>query len=557
MAAVIPSRDRIIQEVVRCAKDPIYFIKNYVYIQHPQMGKIKFNTYDFQDACVKEFLNHRFNIVLKARQLGLSTLVAAYCLWLSIFHKNKSILVLATKLDVAQNFIKKVKFMKDSLPPFLAIAKVTGESKKHLEFSNGSQVKAIPTTDDAGRSEALTLLIVDEAAFIEGFEEIYKSIFPTLSAGGSAIMISSPRGTAGVFYDTWIAAESKKNEYNPIKLMWNVHPDRDEVWYKSQAANMTPKDLAQEHNCDFTTSGDTFLAAGDIQWVKSCIQHPIEMTGPSRDIWVWKHPSPEHKYLISADVARGTAEGDFSTFQVIDITENEQVAEYQGKLPPEKLHEPMIEMGNLYNTALICVENNSFGYSTAVELKKSKYPRLYYEDYARESLAGLPITDDETLPGYYQHLDRDLVMNKMDSLIRNKIIKLYSSRLVRELETFITNTRGKAVASKGKRDDLVMALAIGIWISEMGFSGITVDHLELAKTLLAHTGVSSKQVSLPGLPRPQQVFFGNTSPITGNGLQPRSDAYKEAMSMLPRGAPTNPYDFSWMYQGLTPAKKKM
>ena len=451
--------------------------------------------------------------------------------------------------------MKKVKFMKDSLPPWLVLAKVTTESKKHLQFSNGSQVKAIPTTEDAGRSEALTMLIVDEAAFIEGFEEIYKGIFPTLSTGGRAILISSPKGTSGVFYDTWVAAEAKKNEFNPIKLKWDVHPEHGPDWFASQAANMSAKDLAQEHLCDFQSSGDTYMAAGDIQWVKDNVCPPVEMKGYTKDIWVWKRPIPEHKYFISADVSRGDAK-DYSTFQVIDVNECEVAAEYQGKIAPEKFHEPLIETGTEYNMALICQELNTYGYACGVELKKSGYPNLYYEKYPKESLQGLPINDDDAMCGYTTHLDRPLMLEKLDSLIRNKILKTYSSRLVREFETFVYNGK-KALASKGKNDDLVMALAIGVWLVDMAAGKNSVSGYEMAKALLAQTGHSSRAVvNVSGMDkRNPSVYFGQNSFNNNGSPQARSPQYQEAMKEyagLMRKPAFDPYDFSWVYPTTKP-----
>ena len=98
-----------VREIVKCGKDPVYFMNKYLKIQHPLKGLIPFKTYPFQDDCVKEFNDHRFNIILKSRQLGLSTLVAAYSVWQAIFYKEKNILIIATKLAVAQNFIRKVR----------------------------------------------------------------------------------------------------------------------------------------------------------------------------------------------------------------------------------------------------------------------------------------------------------------------------------------------------------------------------------------------------------------------------------------------------------------
>jgi len=165
MSLVAPNhaftKEEQIKEIIRCGRDPIYFINTYACIQHPTLGTIPFNTYPFQDDCVKAFQDHRLNIILKSRQLGLSTICAAYATWMAIFQKDRSILVIATKLATAVNFIKKVHVVLRSLPKWLLLPKFE-PSKQSISFSNGSQIKAIPTSDDAGRSEALSLLIVDE-----------------------------------------------------------------------------------------------------------------------------------------------------------------------------------------------------------------------------------------------------------------------------------------------------------------------------------------------------------------------------------------------------------
>jgi hypothetical protein len=139
------------QELLRCAKDPVYFMKTYVKIVHPTRGRLPFNTYTFQDDCVNAFLEHRFNIILKSRQLGLSTVTAAFSVWFALFNRDKSVLVIATKLDVAMNFIKKVMVVLNNLPPwFSSVFKISGETKKSVTLSNGSSITAVPTSEDAG-----------------------------------------------------------------------------------------------------------------------------------------------------------------------------------------------------------------------------------------------------------------------------------------------------------------------------------------------------------------------------------------------------------------------
>ena len=182
-----------VQEIIKCGKQPSYFINRYCRIQHPVKGLVQFDTYDFQDDCVENFLEHRFNIILKSRQLGISTITAAYAAWLALFHKDKQILVIATKRTTAVNFIKKVKVIITKMPKWLMLSNIVANNTQGVEFANGSSVKAIPTSDDAGRSEALSLLIIDEAAFIKNFDDLWAGLYPTLSTGGRTILLSTPK----------------------------------------------------------------------------------------------------------------------------------------------------------------------------------------------------------------------------------------------------------------------------------------------------------------------------------------------------------------------------
>ena len=293
-----------VAEILRCGKDPVYFMKKYVKIQHMLRGLIPFETYDFQDECVASFEKNRFNIVLKSRQLGLSTVTAAYATWFAIFKKDKNILVIATKLQTAMNFIKKVKIMLEGLPKWLLLTKYE-PTKQSVRFHNGSNITAIPTSPDAGRSEALSLLIVDEAAFIRDFEEIWTGLYPTLSTGGNAIIISTPNGVGGQYYRLWMEGETKQNEFNTIKLPWYVHPEHDEIWFAKETKNLSKRSISQEFLCDFISSGDTFLQASDLENIRESIKNPIEKLGPQNGIWIWRRPEAGRKYIISADVSRG------------------------------------------------------------------------------------------------------------------------------------------------------------------------------------------------------------------------------------------------------------
>ena len=158
------------EEYIKCAKDPVYFFKKYCYIQHPSRGKILFNLYDFQEDLMDAVSENRFNVILKSRQLGISTLSAGYSLWLMLFQEDKNVLVIATKQEVAKNLVTKVRFMHQNLPSWLR-GNTEEDNKLSLRLKNGSQIKATSAAGDAGRSEALSLLVIDEAAFIDRIDE--------------------------------------------------------------------------------------------------------------------------------------------------------------------------------------------------------------------------------------------------------------------------------------------------------------------------------------------------------------------------------------------------
>ena len=536
MSRALTREDRI-NEIVRCGQDPVYFINEYMSVQHSTRGTVQFNTYPFQDDVIKSMQQNRFNIVLKSRQLGLSTITAAYAAWLALFYKDKNILIIATKKDVAMNLMKKVKFMIKSLPDWLVLPSFE-ETMTSLRFSNGSEIKAVPTSPDAGRSEALSLLIVDEAAIIRDFDEIWTGLAPTLSTGGSAIVLSTPYGVGGMYYKLWTEASAGQNNFNPITLPWYVHPEHDQAWFDNETKNLPKKKIAQEYLCDFITSGDTFLQADVLEVLREMIRNPTEKLGVgNKAVWVWQKPITNHRYVISADVARGDA-ADYSAFHIIDAETANVVAEYMGKIPPDRLAELMIEYGRMYNTALLCPENNAIGYPTAITLKRSGYPRLFYDNHRGDPFMHVSLDEDE-LPGFStQKNSRVQILSTLEELLRNKQLSSYSQRLYDQLQAFVWNG-SKPSALKDSHDDLIMSLAIGAWIVGGG-SGMTDQQNVMAIALLKGISVSRRNPNeLPGgINDVKPLVNPNISGINANSVHRPKDPSQV------RHADVN--DFSWL-----------
>ena len=481
--ASLKSKQGQIAEIVKCGKDPVYFMNKYLKIQHPLRGLIPFKTYPFQDDCVSEFNEHRFNIVLKSRQLGLSTLVAAYAVWQAVFYKEKNILIIATKLAVAQNFIRKVKTYLKSMPKWLLVPVITANNKQQVEFSNGSQIKAVPTSEDAGRSEALSLLIVDEAAFVRNFDELWMGLYPTLSTGGRAILLSTPNGVGGQYHEIYTKADRKENEFNPVKLMWDVHPERDDEWFNKETKNMSQKQVAQELLCDFASSGDTFLTNDILEKIRITTRNPIEKSGPENNVWYWEYPLEGVNYILSADIARGDS-GDYSTFHVINTHNMSVSVEYKGKIPPDQFAILVYDVAKRFNNAMVCPENNAYGYTMLIKLGDLAYKNLYFSSEKEKYRYLYGEGQNLGKAGFTTSKEsRDKILANFEEALRNGRIKTYSNRLYSELKTFIWNGK-KITAMKGYNDDLIMSLAIGSWLADSNSNTYNVSQIQQADAIL-------------------------------------------------------------------------
>lgn len=174
-----------LKTLVRVMKDPFFF-STFCYVINPVLGMVKFLLYPFQKAVLYQFMLNRFNIILKFRQAGITELISLYCLWLAMYHPNKKINIISIKDTVAKKVLKKIKFMYKNLPSYLQEPIINGRagefgSVSTIEFANGSVIESIPTSDQAGRSESLSLLVIDEAAIVRWASTIWTSAFPTLS----------------------------------------------------------------------------------------------------------------------------------------------------------------------------------------------------------------------------------------------------------------------------------------------------------------------------------------------------------------------------------------
>jgi len=484
----------IAEEYIRCSKDPIHFMKKYCMIQHPVRGKIPFHLFPFQEKTLTEFHKNRFNVVLKSRQTGISTLCAGFALWKMIFNSDFNVLVIATKQDVAKNLVTKVRVMHELLPSWLKNGSME-DNKLSLRLKNGSQIKAIASSPDAGRSEALSLLIFDEAAFIDDIEEIWLSAQSTLSTGGSCISLSTPNGVGNWFHKTWVGAEEQTNGFIPIKLHWTVHPERDQTWRAEQERLLGPKGAAQECDCDFVSSGDTVIPPELLMFYKEtyCIE-PIEKGGFDGNLWKWQYPEYTKSYMVVADVARGDG-SDYSAAHVIDVVNAEQVAEYKGKLDTKDFGNFLVTLSTEYNDALLVVENANVGWAAIQQVIDRGYKNLFYMskdlkyvDVENQFTNRYRAEDKGMVAGFSTtSKTRPLIISKLDEYFKDKSVIIRSNRLIDELFTFIFMS-GRAEAMRGYNDDLVMSFSIGLWVRDTALR-LRQEGIDLTKRAIG--GISS------------------------------------------------------------------
>ena len=532
-------RDIIREEYKKCLADPIYFMKKYVKIQHTERGTLPFELYPFQENALDDLVNNKYNIILKSRQMGISTLVSAYALWLMIFHTDKTVLVISRAQDASKEIVTKIRFANDHLPSWLKVPCVE-DNRLSMRLKNGSRVKAVASSPNAARGEAVSFLILDECAHIKEAEEIWVSAQATLSTGGSAVLLSTPNGVGGFFHKMWTDSESNESGFgfNTIKLPWNLHPERDQLWRDRQTTLQgDPRKAAQECDCDFTTSGHSVIEADILKWYReTTIKEPIEMRGNDKGLWIWEYPSYIKSYLVCADVARGDG-ADKSAFHVIDIENLTQVAEYRGVIDTKAYGNLLVSIATEYNNAILVVENNNIGWATLQQIIDRSYPNTFYSsadatyvDVERQMVGNINRMEKKMVPGFTTtSKTRPLIISKLESYLRERSFGLHSSRTLDELSVFMW-TGNRAEAMSGYNDDLVTSLGIGLWVRDTALR-LRTESDEFRKTLI--NNISKTQNSGVYTRSDDDAKNSWSMPVdTGNKFNPNSAGHREDLSWL-------------------------
>lgn len=464
----------LVQEYMKCSQDPIYFIETYMKIINVDHGLVNFNLYDYQKDMINSFKDNRYSIVTTARQAGKSTTTCGFILWYIIFQSEKVVALLANKGDTAREILGRVQLAYQHLPKWLQQG-VVEWNKGSFVLENNSRVIAAATSASAIRGYTINLLFIDEAAFIENWDEFFTSVYPTISSGQESkiVLVSTPNGL-NHFHKTWANAfksGEEHNGYNPLLVKWQDVPGRDEKWRQETLSGMNfdVEKFDQEYNCEFLGSSGTLIAGWKLKQLVS--KKPlIEKEG----LVQFFQPEENHVYMMICDVSRGKGL-DYSAFQLIDVTQMpyQQVCVFRNNaVTPIDYAEVIHRVAKAYNNASILTEINDIGEQVSNSLHYDfGYEHILFTENAGRS--GKRITS-----GFGGgQVDKGIRTTKVVKSVGCSILKLLIEQdqlvindheTINELSTF-SKRNNSYEAEPGKNDDLVMCLVLFGWLSEQQY----------------------------------------------------------------------------------------
>lgn len=519
--------NEIFREYAKCLESPIYAVETYLEtFDKTQEGFVPFKLFPRQKEIIHAYETHRFNLVTKPRQAGVSTTTAAYMsikVGFADSENPEAILIIANKQELAFEFLAKIKDFLSQLPRWVWGNEYYGsakneaksifltDSKKEIKLPNGSRVKAVATSKDALRGFTPTYLVMDEAAYIDNGAEVFGAALTALGTGGKATLISTPKGMDSLYYKTYDLAKKKQNSFNIIEMKWyeDLRYNKDLRWLKDDqivveseftfnsynkmldegwkptsswyeqmclGMNNDAKMIAQELDVSFIGSGGNVIEEQYIEFQnKNNVMEPAFTHGAENEIWIWEAPKEGHQYIMGVDVSRGDGE-DSSTIVILDFTTMEQVMEYQGKIQPDLLAQIVEEYGELYKAYTVVDVTGGMGVSTVLKLLEFDYKRLHYDNPNGKILSArqrelVSYDKDSKIPGFHATSVRLPMISNLEFKIRTNAIKIRSNRLTSEMKTFIYKN-GRPDHMEGYHDDLLMSLAMCLWVLEHSFKNL-------------------------------------------------------------------------------------
>jgi len=458
-----------VQELARCMTDPIYFIETYCNVQHPVKGRMKFHLYPFQKELIEVYNDFRYSIAMLPRQTGKSTTAAAYLLWYAMFKPDSTILVASNKYLGASEIMTRLRFAYETLPEWIK-AGATSYNKGSIEFDNGSRIVAQATTENTGRGMSLTLVYLDEFAFVPPriANEFWTSLSPTLATGGKCIITSTPNQDNDQFAQIWKASnpedeygnitELGKNGFKRYMCHWSEHPDRDDDWAENERQKIGEERFRREHNCEFITADETLINP-----LKLVTMEGVDPVRVDANIRWYQDIYKDKIYAVALDPAIGTG-GDYAAIQIFELPAYKQVGEWRHNTTdiPKQIQilrsictyiEEQVGSTNLYWS----VENNGVGEGALIvinDLGEENIPGYFVSEpirkgHVRKFRKGFNTT----------HGTKITACTRLKTMLENSKMIIHSAPLLSELKAYVAS--GHSFKAKpGESDDLISAVLL-------------------------------------------------------------------------------------------------
>jgi hypothetical protein len=570
------SKEQILLEYAKCVNDTPYALKTYLQTYDNTQSKyVPLELFNDQVTLVKDYDTAEENIALKYRQAGVSTVTSAWASKRLVFAKKskpEKILIIANKLDTAVEMANKVRSFVEQWPNWLGVGFSSEKNAaRHFKLTNGCEVKAVATSKDALRGYTPTILIFDEAAYIDADEDFWSACMASLSTGGKVIVISTPNGFDPIYYSIYAQAIKGMNDFKITEMFWFRDPryskdlklikcddiihymlnrtdykddeitidysnikvsDRDfedikqkiesghkpySSWFESMSKKLKfdKRKISQELECNFLGSGDNVIPPETMKKIKENHIREPENKFMGGVLWQWKEPIVGHRYIMGMDVSRGDSE-DFTTFIIIDFDEREQVLEYIAKVPPDIVAEIAYKWAIMYNAFIVTDITGGMGVATSRKLQELGYKNLYVDGVNPADKWKWDPKQEDKIPGINFNSKRVLIVQAFEEALRFGFA-VRSQRLFNELNTFVY-VNGRPDHQKGQHDDLIMAMAMAIYVGESSFSKLE-KATEQAKAMIESWTTDktmfkdSSQNFNPSIPVQNDMY--NNRPYTG------------------------------------------
>ena len=549
------TKEQLIIEVTKCMRNTPYALRTYLQTYDNTVSKyVPLDLFPDQVSLIEDYDNFNENIALKYRQAGVSTVTAAWASKKLVFAKKQKpekILIIANKLDTSVEMANKIRNFTEQWPSWVGVGfSPDKNSQRHFKLTNDCEVKAVATSKDALRGYTPTILVFDEAAFIEADGDFWSACMASLSTGGKVIVVSTPNGYDPIYYEIYDQALRNMNDFKVSEMFWYRDPrytkdlymvntndlvhfllnredypkdtvvdlsienpyERDHAvttdyinkgykpcsaWFEGMVKKLKfdRRKVAQELECNFLGSGDNVFDSELMQNIsKNQLREPLaKMMGGS--LWIFKEPENGHKYVMGVDVSRGDSE-DFSCIQIIDFDTREQVLEYVGKVPPDITAEIAYKWGSMYNAYCVVDLTGGMGVATARKMQEMGYQGgMYVDNVDTSNKWKYDPKLNEKIPGINFNNKRVQIIASLEEAARHDF-KIYSHRLYNEMNTFIY-VNGRPDHQKNHHDDCIMGISMAIYVAEKSFQSLTkvVNHTKAMLNSWATTVTENKNSS--------------------------------------------------------------